>query len=805
MTNQNDPLKVPFVKVFNFADKLVLSSSFHAVGNESPGVDLVSFKYEYDDDDDDKCTIRLQANDPSWIDYLGMAVNDIITVSWGYINGPNVSNRKVVIRDFKSKYGPNEIYTELVCTDMATYLKLTNSPYTNRIAPIDYIRDYCEGILNIYITSAGRNIYTQMASEKEGYKEEVYISAVKKPEDIQVPNKASENPYLENKLIYSSEDTPIGKWGVGSENEVRKFLEKERDMNVANKSPYTVLYELMQLAPQGPWYITGRDGALYIHNRNLGDNVYKSYRYKQEPGDLIDFTPETKYENFSKSTISQVGMDPFNKSTSVIDSYISILDKLRSSKDIITDKGISDKQKEKELEEWLMVYNSSYQKFKTYRLGMRVTAGDMVFPTDKFEDKYREEPGVARRDATKVTNPLVKSGKRNPTNYIDPLDTILFGYQYVTPISDGDDNTNMVENSARKLRMEKEEADATFEGDPNIKNDQKVSISNVQAQHVGDYYIKKCTHEISFMGYKVETEMLKVTDDAVIHLYKSDKTYGSETSIVEGKTPKPGSGKVLNIPERFKNMTVAEADALLAEDLKLYEGIVNNKLTVQVTQNQFDALVDHTYNTGGSDDLFALINSKAPDAVIKAQFIEHYITSDGAILPGLVKRRNREYELFITPGAIALEPKAMVNVAFLKSFEGLHDGDSKTPYLQPALCSAGYWTVGWGHRLTTTDGVDVVPEEKQTSETLKVKGEEKYKKESNIFRKWNIQPMISTTTIPSTGSLSANIPITQGYSINNYVSLDEYIKQRPDTKAKDIINLYNAGKLKFEEVNIENR
>ncbi len=35
-------------------------------------------------------------------------------------------------------------------------------------------------------------------------------------------------------------------------------------------------------------------------------------------------------------------------------------------------------------------------------------------------------------------------------------------------------------------------------------------------------------------------------------------------------------------------------------------------------------------------------------------------------------------------------------VALIKGFEGLHDGDKRTLQLEPELCPAGYWTIGWG-------------------------------------------------------------------------------------------------------------
>jgi len=39
-------------------------------------------------------------------------------------------------------------------------------------------------------------------------------------------------------------------------------------------------------------------------------------------------------------------------------------------------------------------------------------------------------------------------------------------------------------------------------------------------------------------------------------------------------------------------------------------------------------------------------------------------------------------------------------VALIKGFEGLHDGNKGTTPLEPELCPAGYWTIGWG---ATTD------------------------------------------------------------------------------------------------------
>lgn len=89
-----------------------------------------------------------------------------------------------------------------------------------------------------------------------------------------------------------------------------------------------------------------------------------------------------------------------------------------------------------------------------------------------------------------------------------------------------------------------------------------------------------------------------------------------------------------------------QAENLLEKDLEVFENIVMKKIKVPLNQNQFDALVSYTYNTGGSDTLFKLINQKAPEAQIRKWFENKYITTNGKVLPGLVARRKKESNLY---------------------------------------------------------------------------------------------------------------------------------------------------------------
>lgn len=99
---------------------------------------------------------------------------------------------------------------------------------------------------------------------------------------------------------------------------------------------------------------------------------------------------------------------------------------------------------------------------------------------------------------------------------------------------------------------------------------------------------------------------------------------------------------------QFENMSIEDAEDLLQTDIRSFESAVNRRIKVDISQSQFDALVSHTFNTGGSDNLFSLINIKADEALVKPWWTEHYITSGGIKLPGLIRRRKSEYELYST-------------------------------------------------------------------------------------------------------------------------------------------------------------
>ncbi|WP_342322409.1 lysozyme [Kosakonia sp. BYX6] len=96
-------------------------------------------------------------------------------------------------------------------------------------------------------------------------------------------------------------------------------------------------------------------------------------------------------------------------------------------------------------------------------------------------------------------------------------------------------------------------------------------------------------------------------------------------------------------------ITEAEADSLLRADLRMTERGVHRLVTVDLNQNQFDALVAFTFNLGAGNlqtsTLLKLLNQEE-----YAQAAEQFLRwnkAGGKVLVGLTRRREAERALFL--------------------------------------------------------------------------------------------------------------------------------------------------------------
>ena len=107
--------------------------------------------------------------------------------------------------------------------------------------------------------------------------------------------------------------------------------------------------------------------------------------------------------------------------------------------------------------------------------------------------------------------------------------------------------------------------------------------------------------------------------------------YGSTKGVNEGDT-----------------ITQEGADKLLTEEIHEYEGYINDMVTVDLKQNEFDALVSWVFNLGpsnlSSSTLLNRLNNKMFDDLPNQ--IKRWNKAVGEVLQGLVRRREAEALLF---------------------------------------------------------------------------------------------------------------------------------------------------------------
>jgi lysozyme len=147
--------------------------------------------------------------------------------------------------------------------------------------------------------------------------------------------------------------------------------------------------------------------------------------------------------------------------------------------------------------------------------------------------------------------------------------------------------------------------------------------------------------------------ILQAYDDYNDHVVKQGDTVHGTLTIGYGHTTSAGPPAVY-IGQQIDKTT---ADQILAQDLSVVEKEVNTLIKVPLNQNQFDALVSFHFNTGalGRSSILKLLNAKNYLAAADALLL--YNKAGGRVLAGLVRRRQAEKALFLTP-ALLVAPAA---------------------------------------------------------------------------------------------------------------------------------------------------
>jgi lysozyme len=111
-----------------------------------------------------------------------------------------------------------------------------------------------------------------------------------------------------------------------------------------------------------------------------------------------------------------------------------------------------------------------------------------------------------------------------------------------------------------------------------------------------------------------------------------------------------GTITIHDVPVAYTDgLTDEQVTVLLGQDLHPAENAVNSGAKVALNQNQFDALVAFTFNTGiqafTDSTLLKMLNQGNYDAV--PDQLRRWVRAGGNVIQGLVNRRENEIKLWL--------------------------------------------------------------------------------------------------------------------------------------------------------------
>lgn len=156
---------------------------------------------------------------------------------------------------------------------------------------------------------------------------------------------------------------------------------------------------------------------------------------------------------------------------------------------------------------------------------------------------------------------------------------------------------------------------------------------------------------------------MKISDEG-LRLVKSFEGYHTRLKdgscaayLCPARVPTIGWGCTENVKLGMV-WTEAEAQAALLREIAKFENAVNTSVTVEMNQNEFDAMVSLAYNIGaaGFKRSSVLRRLNKGDRAGAAKAFHMWNRGGGRVLKGLVSRRAREAALFLKPVEKPEEP-----------------------------------------------------------------------------------------------------------------------------------------------------
>lgn len=482
---------------------------------------ITSFKYTYDEEGDDICEMTVESDSVKLADKPEYAEGKRLKVQWGWLNGKKSPLRSIWIWDTKDEYHENGVSElTLTCHDLFALAKLDLTANKN----IAQIR---RGVPLIFSTKVLGNVAVDVDSGNTD------LAALLKEGGID---------------LHGIKGKDFGKGNI-----IVSYFN-------GNMSTFYGLRNYLDRLPGGPYVIDSRDDRVIIRTRDFQVKAKFTYYYKQENGQLLKFTPETKNRSKKKSSekVKVVTWDHDAKEAATV---VSESDKnkgiilangksldLSSLKPILSDLNTPGKFSDSAIQKLItnghyttIDYQAENRKFEAaqkLKQQQSIKPGSLlskVLLSSKSPDKSFNPNNVGNSGLTteQVTDKLIVTrGKLSDGTVIDKLFlgdksgvdrgthetvardvTAMASRTYALVEDDPGSGRSLLsnddydkakawaENTRKNAELENHPAHIELMGEPEIECGDLLTIKNVAIKNSGNYYVKKCEHVLDDNGY----------------------------------------------------------------------------------------------------------------------------------------------------------------------------------------------------------------------------------------------------------------------------------------------------------------
>lgn len=270
-----------FVRIFNQSQEVVLER-------------VTRFSYVHSEKQDDASTFVIETNQVDIVDDPNLQEGKVLVLVWGYMGG-KTRKQTIWIWDTKPTFTADGVRFEITGYCKKAYMKLGSSKNVYNQATMDAIAKSMAGAYELKISS-----------DELSMGETATTYGGQTSSQLLLPDFDGKVDEDGNPLVSPGEHTTT----VARDNTTvvlqkpLEFKEYKEGIPQAGKSDSRMLDDMAEIEPVENLFVTGRDDELIIAQRNLFQAPYKSYKYKDEPGYLISFTPASKNSSLKKQAIA---------------------------------------------------------------------------------------------------------------------------------------------------------------------------------------------------------------------------------------------------------------------------------------------------------------------------------------------------------------------------------------------------------------------------------------------------------------------------------------------------------------------